>query len=267
MKHLSSFTCIACLAISSITSSSLATVVWDEAVNGDLSNNRTVPTPLVVGNGVNTIRGSLTGNFGDGEYYDYVTFGIPAGYAMVAIKLDALTSANSGATIIGLAAGNTFPTDPNGGNASMMLGWTTAAPTGVGSDILPTMAKANYGGVGNSGFSIPLAASTYSLWIQDYNTPATYQLSLVLEATVAPVIKIGSKKISSKQAIISGTASGAFTTVTYRTGTKGAFKRAKGTGATWKIVVSKLKKGDNLVTVRATGSYGTSSKKLTIVRD
>jgi hypothetical protein len=267
MKPISIFTCIACLAISSVTSSSLAAVVWDEAVNGDLSNNRTVPTPVGFGNGSNTIKGSLIGNFGDGKYYDYVTFDIPTGYAMVAIKLDALTSANSGATIIGLAAGNTFPTDPNGGNASMMLGWTTAAPTGVGSDILPTMAKANYGGIGNSGFSIPLAAGAYSLWVQDYNTPATYQLSLVLEATVAPVIKVTSKKVSSKQAIISGTASGAFTTVTYRMGTKGAFKRAKGTGAAWKIVVSKLKKGPNLVTVRATGSYGTSSKKLTIIKN
>ncbi|HVE16173.1 MAG TPA: hypothetical protein VNB29_05525 [Chthoniobacterales bacterium] len=244
----------------------MAAVVWDETANGNFSNDRTAPTPIAVGDGSNTIRGLLTGGSGDVKYHDYVTFGIPAGYAMVAIKLDALTSSNSGTTIVGLAAGNAFPTDPNGGNASMMLGWTTAAPTGVGSDILPTMAKANYGGIGNSGFSIPLGAGTYSLWIQDYDDPATYQLSLVLEATVAPVIKVTSKKVSSKQAIVSGSASGAFTTVTYRLGTKGAFKRAKGTGAAWKIVASKLKKGPNIVTVRAIGSYGTSSKKLTIIK-
>lgn len=243
--------------------SATGAVVWDEAVNGDLSNNRMAPTAVTLAVGVNTIKGSLTGNFGDGKYYDYVTFQIPPGFALVKFTFETVTSSNSGAAIVGISEGVTFPSDANGTGIAQTLGWTSVTPSAVGSDILPSLAIPNHANYGNKGFTPPLRAGTYSLWMQDYNTPATYQYSLLLDPTTPPNIAIGKKSLKKNKVTINGTASGFDTTVTYRVGTKGAFKSARVQSSTWTIKTA-LKPGKNIVTVLATSTFGTSSKRVVI---
>ena len=66
-----------------------AVVIWDEGVNGDLSNNPFAPTPLVFGIGDNTIIGSIGGLISQGgDQFDRITFSIGAGLVWTAVVVN-----------------------------------------------------------------------------------------------------------------------------------------------------------------------------------
>jgi hypothetical protein len=256
---------VASIAFSSALFSASGAVIWDESVNGNLSNNRMAPTSLTFKPGINTVAGSLTGGFGDGKYYDYFKVAVPAGFALTGFTVNSVTSLNSGAMLMGIAGGNTFPSDQNGNNVSAILGFAVVGPSSAGAEIFPTLATPNYQGYGNIGFTNYLGAGTYSVWIQDWDTPATYQVSLRLEAAIAPVIKVKAKILGLHKATIRGSAGGTGTTVSFRIGKKGAFKPTKGKPTDWTAVATRLRKGKNEITIRAVGYFGTSTQKVTIV--
>src|SRR6476620_12494906 len=55
--------------------------VYDEAVSGDLSNDKGAPTALTLTPGLNSVIGTVNG-FGNGDPQDWVSFTIPTGFVM-----------------------------------------------------------------------------------------------------------------------------------------------------------------------------------------
>ena len=62
-----------------------ATIVWNESVNGDLSNDAAAPTPMVFSPGANTIQGTVINI--DDRARDYINFTVQPGYVLTAINL------------------------------------------------------------------------------------------------------------------------------------------------------------------------------------
>lgn len=153
---------IPCIAASAPAS---AAVVYDEATSPDLSDDGLTPTPLVFGVGSNEVRGA-TGHDSTGAIdRDYFTFTIGANQTLTAINI--LTGTETiGASFIGLQSGNqvTLPFFPANNSAAGLLGWYHYTSADIGTDILDNMSIAANG---SSGFTRPLGAGTYSIWVQE----------------------------------------------------------------------------------------------------
>lgn len=153
-----------------VPASLMANVAYNESAvgSGDLSNTPNAPTSVSFGLGSNQVFGS-TGNLG-GTDRDFFTFTVPAGARLVAVEmLRGTTSAGNGsASFIGIISGNTFgATVPAGvAGAATLLGYHHYTPTEIGTDILDEIALGN-ASAPPIGFTPPLPAGTYSVWIQE----------------------------------------------------------------------------------------------------
>ena len=141
-----------------------ASVIYDESVSGDLSNDGLTPTLLTVSLGSNQVFGT-TGKSTEIDR-DYFTFTVPAGLVLSAITLlpGTQTLGTLGDSFIGVEAGSqvtlgTSPTDATG-----LLGWFHYDLGDIGTDILPSMGSS---GFGSTGFTPPLPSGTYSFWVQE----------------------------------------------------------------------------------------------------
>jgi len=150
-------------------------LIYNEATNGDLSNDRAAPTVINFGPGDNDILGT-TGAATGGNVRDYFTFTIPTGATLTALTVlnSAITAGAS--AFIGLEAGGQITVDPAAATAAPLLGYRHFAPADIGVDILPLMGIA----VGAIGFTAPLGAGQYSVWIQD-TSPGTSVYGLRFE--------------------------------------------------------------------------------------
>jgi hypothetical protein len=150
-----------------------ATATGYNETSGDFSNDGAHPTAVVFGLGDNFITGT-TGGSANGPDLDYFTFTIAPGQQLTAILELAGTEsiAKPGETedlarsFIGLEGGPTFDTLPNTLDPSTLLGYAHYNSSLAGTDILDNIA----GGAGAQGFTPPLGAGTYSVWIQELNT-------------------------------------------------------------------------------------------------
>jgi sugar lactone lactonase YvrE len=107
------------------------------------------------------------------------------------------------------------------------------------------------------------AGPSGTLLISDYNAHRVLRFS----AFSLPALTITTKAATVAKAtlLISGKTTGTVTSVSYRVGTTGTFKKAVGT-ANWKFTAN-LKKGKNTISVFATGPGGVSTtRKLIITR-
>lgn len=171
-----------------------AAVIWNEAVNGDFSGNNLAPTPLgSLSIGDNEVFGS-TGRNGAGVVdRDYFTFTVPAGLALSGIIVLAGTTSlgPTNTSFIGISAGNTVNHDPAVVTDALgLLGWRHFAgspnpQSDIGINILgeignpPTQPPA--GVPGATGFTPPLSAGVYSVWVQETATGSTnYGFDFVL---------------------------------------------------------------------------------------
>jgi hypothetical protein len=157
----------------------MAGTVWNEAVNGDLSNNPLAPTVVSFAPGSNDIIGEAGNAIGaaPGFDQDFLTFTVPTGYSLaslMAVSVDLLSPTDKLA-FVGLQSGSqiTVNVDPPYTNAAGLLGWLHVAPSNDGMNILPAMGIA---GDGATGFTGPLSAGSYSVWIQD-TSPFDYDFS------------------------------------------------------------------------------------------
>ena len=169
-----------------IAASASADLMWDEAIDGDLSGDYTNPTQLFT-KGVNnhviftTVGAAANGGNQDREYF---TFEVAEGFQLDAIILDAFdTEPESNLGFISIAAGNVFPTSPDAPDVTTLLGYTLPGVSDVGSDILQAMGN----GGGSQGFSGPLGAGIYSFWAQETG-PSTdnWDLNFVVSEIPAP---------------------------------------------------------------------------------
>ncbi|HKA41748.1 MAG TPA: PEP-CTERM sorting domain-containing protein [Burkholderiales bacterium] len=157
-------------------SAASAGVIWNESVNGDLSNDGLSPTFVgTLTPGSNQVIG-LTGRPGPAPATpperDYFFVTVPLGLNLAAITL--LPGQNMGGLgFIGLQAGSQITLPTNAATAVGLLGWWHYAPADVGHDILASMSALAMtpGGMGATGFTAPLGPGNYAFWVQDTSTP------------------------------------------------------------------------------------------------
>lgn len=157
--------------------SASAGVAWDESVDGDLSGDRSAPTAVSVALGGNELIGETIRND-----LDYVTFSVPTGAELSALYLDRYLSEDPVA-FIAIQQGSVF-TEPNTGtNPANLLGWLHVGEEHLGSDILPAIGT----GDSSQGFTPPLPAGDYTLWIQQTGQSLTaYTFDMQITAVPEP---------------------------------------------------------------------------------
>jgi hypothetical protein len=189
MQHPSFKTCAVTLALAAAFSvvASANIVVFDETRDGDASDNRFAPTTVALGAGVNTIRGfSGQSPTPDVHDLDYITFTVAEGFRLDSFVLQS-ASVGGAFSFVGMQAGPivTIPADWTS-IETPLLGWAHFGSADVGVDLLPVMSASP----GSVGFSGPLAAGTYALWIMELDTsePHTYSFGLGVTAVPAPSV-------------------------------------------------------------------------------
>lgn len=156
-----------------------AGVVWNETVNGDLSDNWLAPSAGVLGLGSNTVAG-ITGERDDGSVdRDYITIFIPAGLILSEIiHVDYFS--NDQVAFLGVQQGSTMP-DPNTVTAESLLGWTLIGPSTVGTDLFNGLSTPRYPGGGF--FPLVEGPATYTFWIQQTGESTLYEIDFVTVPT------------------------------------------------------------------------------------
>lgn len=151
---------VSCFLTVVFVASLSAQVVYDEALDGDLSDLPAAPTVVTLSPGSNIIRG--TTGF-DPVDRDIWTFTLPAGQSLASIIVDThITSEDQ--SFLAVESGSMI-TDI--GTSDNLLGATLFGSNPgqlVGDDILDDLGMANIGG---AGFTPPLSSGTYTFWYQE----------------------------------------------------------------------------------------------------
>jgi len=160
--------------------SASADLMWDEAIDGDLSDDYLNPTQIFT-KGVNNHVIFTTATGDDREYF---TFTIDAGYQLSALILDGFaTDPDTNLAFLGVAEGSVFPTGPDAPDVTTLLGYGLIGLSDVGNDILQLIGL----GGGAQGFSGPLGPGTYTWWAQE-TAPSVddWDLNFVVTEIPAP---------------------------------------------------------------------------------
>ena len=160
----------------SLGAAAQAQIIWDEAAQGDLSNDRLAPTSLNLALGTNGVLASS--GFSDIEY---IHFHLSPGTQLHAIVPVSYTGTDEIA-FIGVQAGTIFTEPASGANVANLLGWALWGPSmgTMGTNILPAIGA----GEGAQGFTGPLTGSDYTFWIQ--NTGSTFTWRMDFNTSVVP---------------------------------------------------------------------------------
>ncbi len=161
---------------------------WNEASNGDLSNDGLAPSFLALTAGSNLLTGT-TGRTGAGGPVDrdYLHISVPAGHVLQGLWVQPGTTSLGSGAFIGLMSGSTFTVPPDAASAAGLLGWTIFGVDQIDTDILEVMSFPSFDSIG---FTVPLPAGDYSLWIQELAVgTASYRLDFVVaEVPEAPSV-------------------------------------------------------------------------------
>jgi len=166
----------AALAACAIVSAAGAGVVYDETIDGDLSDDRFNPTDIATALGSNRARMSVVDSNSPGGDRDYFTVSIGAGEFIDRIILDESSVGSSGidnTAFIGLAFDDIFDFDPVNLTGPGLVGFVLTDDTLVGTDILGALS----GGLGS------LGAGDYTFWVQQTGVDET---TVGLDIRVAP---------------------------------------------------------------------------------
>jgi PEP-CTERM motif len=171
-------------------------IIFDEAVSGDLSNNKAAPTALTLTPGLNSVIGTVAGFPPEGtDPQDWVSFTIPTGFVMISYVNSKYDSTDDQG-FTGFQFGSSFSGDEfvAGSYAGYAhFGFAATNPDGnpvpastVGVNLLPLMADPSFA-PGTTGFTPPLAAGTYTFLIQQGNPVTTgYQFDMTVRAVPEP---------------------------------------------------------------------------------
>jgi hypothetical protein len=193
----------------SINSASAVTL-WNEDINGDLSDNGLAPTNVgTLQVGTNSLKATFNAGTTNPSP-DYFTFKIPKGLALKDIILNSWSPLDEDIAFFAVQQGSIFDfvVPPNRDNAVGLLGWTHLRIAQVGTNILPEMAASNLppseSGFnlpapwvpGATGFSLPLKSGEYSFWLRqggDVNITVEMDFNTVPvpETGLAPVVALG----------------------------------------------------------------------------
>jgi hypothetical protein len=183
----------AMLAVSCLASSARASVLYDESVSGDLSNNQAAPTARTLSVGTNSVLGTVNGS---GDSQDWIAVAVPSGFTLSGCVLANYVSGDAQG-FTGMQAGSSFVGSTV--NPASYLGYShfgTGATNGslpptnlINANLLPIMAGNSPGGTsaGAQGFTAPLAAGTYTFLIQQLGGATTYQFDFNVTPVPEPV--------------------------------------------------------------------------------
>src|SRR5689334_3667287 len=129
-----------------------AAIIWDESINGDLSNNQSAPTSFTLSSGVSSVVGSAGSLTADNQ--DWLHFTIPAGLQLTGMTPMAFVSSDANA-FTGVQTGTAFVGSPS--FAASFLGYTHINTSVLGVNLLPDMGTA----LGATGFNTSLPAGDY----------------------------------------------------------------------------------------------------------
>lgn len=153
---------------------------WNESLNGDLSGNGAVPTPVVFGLGINTISGTMGGDPGEGIPLDRDVFSFTLGVGLQISSIHFTIFSPTGASFYAVAPGNSI----NFTNASGHLVNTLVKVPG---DILPHMVNLQDLQAGGTWGALPvqnriLGSGTYTFWLQEVSSVVTYSTDYTVTA-------------------------------------------------------------------------------------
>ena len=141
-------------------------VVYDESLDGKLSDDSSEPTVITLASGDNRIiADQATG------VADYFTVEIPSGYELAELNVESYES--EGAAFIGIGEGDSI----TGQTAESLLGGLVYGDANIDTDILPEMGKLE----GATGFTSPLPSGEYTIWLNQNGDVSSVTLNLVLE--------------------------------------------------------------------------------------
>ena len=164
--------------------------IYDEAVSGDLSNDKGAPTALTLTPGSNSVIGTVNGFAPGTDPQDWVSFTIPTGFVMTSY-INSKYDSTDPQGFTGFQFGSSFSGDEfvaisYAGYAH--FGFAATNPDGtppvstVGLNLLPLMADPSFA-PGTTGFTPPLAAGPYTFLIQQGNPVTTgYQFDMTLRS-------------------------------------------------------------------------------------
>jgi hypothetical protein len=168
--------CAMVLAVVAVPSlASAVVIVWDETIDGDLSNDRFAPTLITLGAGSNIINATSGPGGGLGGEDDFFFFTLPAGSSLLAIVPLAYSSSTN-TTFLGVNSGGVY--DPLFNNE--VLGFAFFGTGNIGLDILGSM------GSSNGNFVPPLPGGTYAFWLDETGPAETFSLDFQVEADAVP---------------------------------------------------------------------------------
>ena len=171
------------LLFTAITSLMPAAVVYDESVSGDLSNSGLSATVVAFAAGSNQVLGTTGEDLGVVDR-DYFTFDVPIGLQLDALLLLSGTTVGSSVAFIAIQSGTQVTLPPFPASATGLLGWHHYSTADAGQDILDDMSIPS---AGSSGFSIPLPAGSYAIWLQELASGSfTFGLDFVLSPAAVP---------------------------------------------------------------------------------
>ncbi|MEM6401188.1 MAG: DVUA0089 family protein [Cyanobacteria bacterium P01_D01_bin.116] len=151
---------------------------YDEAVNGDISNNPENPLQLSLSEGANRV----TATTGDRDQ-EYVTVTVPEGFQLNSVVLESYNP--NDVAFIGVQEGNTF-TEPLDDSAirENILGYTLFGnPRQIGTDILDEIGN----GLNAIGFEGALPSGNYTFALQQIRATSDYTLDFnVSSASTEP---------------------------------------------------------------------------------
>ncbi len=171
------------------TAGTAGAATWDEALQGDLSNERLAPTLFVLEGGLPAQNGEtghnvVTGRVGrapDGTIErDYLHLVVPDGFLLSELRIGQQTQFGGNGSFLGIASGATMPVEPDASSAAGLLGWRIVGPADRGTSVLDEMGES---GNGASGFAGALPAGDYTVWAQEL-VPGSflYRYNFVLSA-------------------------------------------------------------------------------------
>ena len=171
---------LCCSVVFAIASHSVAAVVWDESVNGDVSNDPTAPTQMNLSVGTNSFVASMPG-----DDLDFFTIHVPTGSVLSGLYNPVYDSLDQ-VSFMAIGPGTSMPAavlsyDPTG-----LLGYTHFGP-GVYDPSENLLVDMSLPAFPLNGFSRPLPAGAYTMWLQqESSVDENYQLDFVVDAVPEP---------------------------------------------------------------------------------
>jgi hypothetical protein len=171
---------LCCSVVLAFASHGVAAVVWDESVNGDVSNDPSAPTQMNLSVGTNSFVASMPGSD-----LDFFSVHVPTGSVLSAIYNPVYDSIDQ-VSFIAIGPGTSIPNGVLTDDPTGLLGYTHFGPGAFdpGEDLLVDMSVLQFG---VPGFTRPLPAGSYSFWVQQQSSvDENYQLDLVVDAVPEP---------------------------------------------------------------------------------